>query len=163
MQDLVRQEGVDECIFSITYRPFDTRYIWYHRQAIERGDARWPVMKHVLPDGVSLITSRQSTNKDFTSVFVARGLSEMKAAESSRGSYAFPVLIRDEQCILYSENGHSNIHSQRLAPHLQGTNPTEVWGRVIGCAKARVKQENQSRNNFFMPLASRVSRASPWV
>jgi len=39
MRDLVRREGVENRIVGITYRPFDVRFIWYHREAIERGDA----------------------------------------------------------------------------------------------------------------------------
>jgi predicted helicase len=45
MRELVHREGVDNRIALIMYRPFDMRFIWYHREAIERGDARWPVMK----------------------------------------------------------------------------------------------------------------------
>lgn len=130
MRDLVRREGVEECIYPILYRPFDTHYIWYHREAIERGDSRWPVMKHVLPDGISLLTSRQSTNSYFTSVFVVKGLSEMKTAESSRGSYAFPIFVHDDQTMLLRGSEHSNIQSHLFAPALRGKTPTDILNYV---------------------------------
>ena len=131
MRDLVIRVGVDEGICGILYRPFDTRYIWYHREAIERGDSRWPVMKHVLPNGLSLLTSRQSINADFTSVFVARGLSEMKTAESTRGSYVFPVYTKPDQAdLLSTAQAGSNLRSELLGPLLRQRTPEEVVGYI---------------------------------
>jgi hypothetical protein len=66
MRDLVVREGAKNRIEEIAYRPFDKRYIWYHREAIERGDSRWPVMQHLLNENISLLTSRQSVNEVFT-------------------------------------------------------------------------------------------------
>lgn len=128
MQELVRREGVDDRIVPIAYRPFDTRFIWYHKAAIERGDARWPVMKHVLPDGLSLLTSRQSANAAFSSVFVARGLSEMKTAESTRGSTAFPVRLAgsaDDELLMESQ-GASNVLMELLGAGLAARTPEDV-------------------------------------
>lgn len=93
MRALVERVGAREGVAAILYRPFDTRFIWYHREAIERGDARWPVMRHVVGGELSLLSSRQSTDAGFTAAFVARGLVEMKAAERSRGSYVFPLRL----------------------------------------------------------------------
>jgi SOS-response transcriptional repressor LexA len=130
MRNLLRREGVEECLRPILYRPFDTRFIWYHREAIERGDARWPVMKHILQDGLSLLTSRQSVNHDFTSVFVARGLSEMKAAESTRGSYAFPAEQHEDTDRLSLSGKSSNIRGERLGPELARRAPQETLSYV---------------------------------
>ena len=126
MRDLLEREGVDRRIFPIAYRPCDTRFIWYHREAIERGDARWPVMKHVLPQGLSLLTSRQSANHDFTSVFVARGLSEMKTAESTRGSYVFPARKRADVGRLQAGDEVSNIRRATFGPQLAKRKPEEL-------------------------------------
>lgn len=93
MQSLVLREGVERSIHLIAYRPFDFRFVWYHREAIERGDSRWPVMRHVIRGGLSLLTSRLSMSERFTSAFVVRGLSEMKCAESTRGSHTFPLYL----------------------------------------------------------------------
>jgi hypothetical protein len=126
MRDLVAREGVADCIYPIMYRPFDVRYIWYHREAIERGDARWPVMKHVLPDGLSLLTARQSMNHDFTAAFIARGLSEMKTAESTRGSYSFPERLQETSGKIGLEADASNIRSELLGNSLQKRSPDGV-------------------------------------
>jgi type I restriction-modification system DNA methylase subunit len=119
MQKLVRREGVKNGIYSIAYRPFDRRFIWYHREAIERGDARYPIMQHVLKGGLSLLVSRLSMNEDFDSVFVVNGLSEMKTAESTRGSHCFPLYIRgDQRQMLESSNrskGRANLAPQFIA------------------------------------------------
>jgi predicted helicase len=125
MRELVCREGVDEGIHQITYRPFDMRFIWYHREAIERGDARWPVMKHVLPRGLSLLTSRQSANAEFSSVFVSRGLSEMKTAESTRGSYAFPLFLVDQDAFL-AESPTTNLRMALLGNSLESRTPEEA-------------------------------------
>ncbi len=130
MRYLLQREGVDRRIFPIAYRPFDTRFVWYHREAIERGDARWPVMKHVLPEGLSLLTSRQSVNHDFTSVFVARGLSEMKTAESTRGSYVFPARKRADVGRLQAGDEVSNIRRDTFGPPLTRRKPEELVGYI---------------------------------
>ena len=130
MRDLLKREGVDRRIFPIAYRPFDTRFIWYHREAIERGDARWPVMTHVLPEGCSLLTSRQSANHEFTSVFVARGLSEMKTAESTRGSYVFPARKRAGVGRLQVGDEVSNIRRAMFGPPLARRRPEELVGYI---------------------------------
>jgi predicted helicase len=126
MRDLVRREGVDAGIVAITYRPFDRRFIWYHREAIERGDARWPVMRNVLPDGLSLLTSRQSVNHDFTSAFVVRGLSEMKTAESTRGSYVFPIRQASDRGLLKASGKVSNLRAEGLSGFLSTLTPEEM-------------------------------------
>ncbi|MBE2257279.1 MAG: hypothetical protein IAE88_00375 [Rhodobacteraceae bacterium] len=127
MRDLVEKVGVDMGIRPILYRPFDTRFIWYHREAIERGDSRWPVMKNVLPDRLSLLTSRQSVNGEFTSVFVARGLSEMKAAESTRGSYVFPLALATDGSDLAAKLGDdSNLRVDARLSDFRGAGPTEI-------------------------------------
>ena len=130
MRDLLQREGVDRRIFPIAYRPCDTRFIWYHREAIERGDARWPVMKHVLPEGLSLLTSRQSANHDFTSVFVARGLSEMKTAESTRGSCVFPARKRADVGRLKAGDEVSNIRRATFGLPLARRKPEELIGYI---------------------------------
>ena len=129
-RDLVRRIGVDEGIHSILYRPFDTRWIWYHREAIERGDSRWPVMKHVLPNELAFLTSRQTADAEFTSVFIARGLVEMKAAEKTRGSYVFPVFTSDQDDLLSPIHASTNIRADLLAEHLRTASPAEVLGYV---------------------------------
>ncbi len=130
MRDLLQREGVDRRIFPIAYRPFDTRFVWYHREAIERGDARWPVMKHVLSEGLSLLTARQSANHDFTSVFVARGLSEMKTAESTRGSYVFPARKRADVGRFQAGDEVSNIRRATFGPPLARRKPEELVGYI---------------------------------
>lgn len=97
MQQLVRSQGVTGPIRPIAYRPFDTRFIWYHPRAIERGDARWPLMQLLTDQSVSMVSSRQTAQQCFTSAFVVRGLVEMKLAESTRGSSVFASELLDSR------------------------------------------------------------------
>ena len=75
-----------------TYRPFDTRYIFYNRNAIDFD--RREIMNHMHIGGnIALLASRITRNQEFTSVFVTRLLSEMKTADSTRCSYHFPLYL----------------------------------------------------------------------
>jgi hypothetical protein len=123
---LVRDVGVEAGLMPIVYRPFDTRFIWYHPKAIERGDARWPVFRNTLPSELSLLTSRQSTNQHFTSAFISRGLSEMKTAENSRGSYAFPLNLVDNASLRGLQSSSSNLIREEFESTLSGRTPEEL-------------------------------------
>ncbi len=133
MRDLVREEGVEAGVREINYRPFDRRWIWYHRRAIERGDARWPVMKHVNDTSICLLSSRQTTNALFSSALVVRGLSEMKTAESTRGSYAFPIHLHEETLIGESEN----LNRSLLGPALRDRDADDVLAYVYAVLYSR--------------------------
>ena len=81
----------------ITYRPFDERWIWYQADLIQigRGGASPKLMRNLIEteNNVALLTSRNSQNPAFSSVFCTRHVSEMKTAESTRASYCFPLFM----------------------------------------------------------------------
>jgi len=99
----VDPEEANRMILPITYRPFDRRWIWYQVNLIQigRGGASPKLMPHLI-DGtnLALLTSRNSQNQDFTSVFCTRHLSEMKTAESTRASYCFPLYLQPDSADL---------------------------------------------------------------
>jgi hypothetical protein len=80
------------------YRPFDTRSIDYDLHKVIRH--RFNVMKHMLKDNISLLTSKQLSTFDFQHVFVATSLSDICATslQTKESTYVFPLYI-------YSEDG----------------------------------------------------------
>jgi len=78
------------------YRPFDDRFVYYHRAVCER--LREEVMSHVRPDNVSLLTHRpQSPPGEFTFVFSTTKIGDQcVAANKTAGggnSYQFPLYL----------------------------------------------------------------------
>lgn len=85
MSDLERD------VHCILYRPFDVRWILYRTQLIERGDHRYNVMRHLLRENISLITTR--ITKEPFAVLAYNGLSEHKASVRYDGTFVFPLYL----------------------------------------------------------------------
>ena len=79
---------------SLTYRPFDDRIIYFDTELVERH--RQEQIKHSFFKNHSLILGRQTKNKEINHFFISNKLSEMKTAESSTGSYHFPLYLYPE-------------------------------------------------------------------
>ena len=84
---------VDHYIFPILYRPFDIRWIYYNPKIIEKGDSKYPTLRHMLHPNLALLTCRIQATGTFDAVFVSQHIAEMKTAESSRSSTVFPLFI----------------------------------------------------------------------
>ena len=92
-QPKVAQHDVDSFVRPILYRPFDKRWIYYNRDIIEKGDSKYPTLKHMLHDNFALVTSRIQATASFNAVFIADALVEMKTGESSRSCTVFPFAL----------------------------------------------------------------------
>ncbi len=84
----------EELVERILYRPFDVRFIYYDTKLVERH--RKEQMKHSLKNNINLLSGRQSKSGFTNHYFVSDTLSEMKTAESSTGSYHFPLYVYDD-------------------------------------------------------------------
>ena len=97
LKDLLSTGISEEKIETISYRPFDSRYIYYTGNS--RGFIGWPVtriMQHFLAgDNVGLVTSRQCAD-NWKYVFVTKFLNEFNLTGSA-GSYGagstFPLFL----------------------------------------------------------------------
>lgn len=76
---------VDRSIYPYCYRPFDERFIFFEPQIIERGDARWNVMKHMLQANVALVCTRQANPGPFNEIFATTELLDKRALASYVG------------------------------------------------------------------------------
>ncbi|MEO6890931.1 MAG: type ISP restriction/modification enzyme, partial [Ktedonobacteraceae bacterium] len=77
------------------YRPFDIRRIVYQPAAIEAGDHRFPVMRHVLGGSMLLATTRQLSRDAFSHVFVSNTLTDMclLSTATRECAYCFPLYL----------------------------------------------------------------------
>lgn len=76
------------------YRPFDYRYIYYEREFLERH--RYHLGFNLLKENLVISVSRLTANKDFCNVIASDCLPDYKLAESSRGSYFFPLYLYND-------------------------------------------------------------------
>ena len=82
----------------ISYRPFDTRYIYYHHAMIDFG--REKVMQHLLMgDNISIVVGRQCVS-DWRYALVTRNISETNLTGTAGrfgSGYVFPLYLYDAQ------------------------------------------------------------------
>jgi len=83
----------DDKLVEIDYRPFDTRYIYYDKNMIDRERIR--VMKHLLQCNFSLIISKHLSTYDFQHIFVSRHISEscLISIQTKEQGYCFPLYL----------------------------------------------------------------------
>ncbi len=112
----LRTTGLDRGrIQPITYRPFDTRFIYYTGNA--RGFVGWPVekvMRHLLVgDNYGLISARSNKSEQMDHFFVTRYIMETKCGERTTQSCVFPLFLVTERDLSQSRQGrHPNIQSR---------------------------------------------------
>ena len=79
-------------IIKCFYRPFDTRYILFDLNFLERG--RDKVMKHmILKNNIALVCSKQSTRNNIDNVQIVDSVIELKFNSHDRNSNIFPLYI----------------------------------------------------------------------
>lgn len=122
----IKANEIAQFIQPITYRPFDSRWIYYNRAIIEKGDSKYPTLRHMLRSNVALLSARIQATGIFDAVFVSKFIAEMKTAESSRSCTVFPLYLTGD-----SDSGQAELpgHSRRT-----NLNPTILlsWARKLG-------------------------------
>jgi predicted helicase len=90
--------NVSQAVKPVLFRPFDTRNVFYDRAMIERGDHRYPLMRHMLKPNISLITVRRvETFAGFDHVFCTRSLSVLHTVSMKEGNFVFPLYLYEEE------------------------------------------------------------------
>lgn len=95
-QSKIKAHQVPNFIQRLTYRPFDFRWIYYNPAIIEKGDSKYPTLRHLLRPNIALLSARIQATGVFDAVFVSKFLVEMKTAESSRSCTVFPLYLTDD-------------------------------------------------------------------
>ena len=76
----------------ISYRPFDTKFIYYDVKLIER--AREKVMRHFLRgENLGLITARSNKSETCDHFFISKNVMETKCGERTTQSAIFPLYL----------------------------------------------------------------------
>jgi len=105
-------------IQQISYRPFDTRYIYYTGQS--RGFVGWPVMKvmqHYLNgENIGLVTARSNKSGTCDHFFITKNIMETKCGERTTQSATFPLYLYPEttaqQNLGVSKGRKPNLNSE---------------------------------------------------
>ena len=93
-QIAIKDETHENLIKSISYRPFDDRFIYYHPKMIER--MREDVMQHMLKDNICLATNRQIKTKHIAHTFITKNLGDLHFIETANASMNFFPLFKWE-------------------------------------------------------------------
>ena len=98
------------------YRPFDSRWLFYHPDAVER--RRWKVMKHILKDeNIAIATTRAvEIGREYEHVFCTKSAMQHHAVSLKEVNYLFPLYLYPSR--EGDPNGQSEI--QNLSPWPDG-------------------------------------------
>ncbi len=161
--DLARQKiaknNHEEFIKKISYRPFDTREIYYSPDMVDWG--RESVMKHLVnKDNVSLVTARQSTGKQWNMLQISRNMVDNRFHFSNKGTVSqFPIY-------LYPDKNNSSSLNKEAASfnHLFSADEDELPSRVpnlntdiikkmeLGLGLSFVPEKDDARKSTFAPI-----------
>jgi predicted helicase len=119
-------DKVPQFLFRITYRPFDNRWIYYNPKIIEKGDSKYPTLRHMLRRNVALLSARIQATGVFDAVFVSKYLVEMKTAESSRSCTVFPLFLATD-----AESQLDGLSGEGVALNLN-RNILTSWAQKLG-------------------------------
>jgi predicted helicase len=146
--DALRHEFDEKNIVPINYRPFDTRFIYYHDDFIER--SRKEVMKNLLSgENVGLLIKRQG-KLDFSYVFIAKGVTESCMFESAYANNTVcPLYLYQDDSVKVS-NLDQTI-SNRIRNLVGQVSPEEVLDYVYAVLHSpnyRKQYQNLLKANF---------------
>ena len=123
-QAKIRLAEVPNFVRRVQYRPFDYRWIYYNPAIIEKGDSKYPTLRHMLESNLALLTARIQATGTFDAVLVSNTLVEMKTAESSRSCTIFPLFLTanddSAQSTLNCHNIRPNFDPEILRSVAQG-------------------------------------------
>lgn len=78
----------------VLFRPFDTRFVYYEKCMIERGDHRFDLMSHMFRENLSLITVRRSEGSGVPNHFYcSKDISVLHSTSAKEGNFVFPLYL----------------------------------------------------------------------
>jgi len=103
--------GGGSMVTDYAYRALDTRKVAYLPAAIEAGDHRYPVMKHLAIPNIALATTRQLSQGGFSHVLVTRSIADMclLSTATKECAYVFPLLRLHEDGLLEADSAPTNL------------------------------------------------------
>jgi len=127
----------DEKVNTISYRPFDNRYIYYDNSLLERGRKK-VMLNFLLGDNIGLVTARSNKSENCDHFFISKNIMEAKCGERTTQSAIFPLFI-------YSET----IDGVKRKPNLS----TPAVDNICDSLQIRFSQDRKnSSKNCFSPF-----------
>jgi predicted helicase len=146
--DALKHEFDEKNIVPISYRPFDTRFVYYHDDFIER--SRKKVMKHLINnDNPALLIKRQG-KLDFSYVFVAKGVTESCMFESAYANNTVCPLYLYQEDAVEIPNLEQKINN-RFSEIIGKIDPEDVLNYVYAILyspRYRQKYQELLKSNF---------------
>lgn len=141
--DALKHEFDEKNIIPISYRPFDTRFIYYHDDFIER--SRKEVMKNfIVGKNIGLVTARSNKNPEADHFYVSKYLTEAKLGESSTQSAVFPLFI-------YKDNTKASNFKPKIKNEIEKTiglvDPEDILSYIYAVLYSPSYREKY--NNFM--------------
>ena len=129
----------EDLIRGVSYRPFDNRCIYYHRNMVDWG--REKIMRHFLVgNNVGLVTSR--ITKDTFSVLCTKHITAHKSATRYDISYIFPLY-------LYPETDQQTLdNKQAREPNLD----KDIVKTIANRLNLNFTPEKENDNNTFASI-----------
>jgi len=107
---VIQDEEWESAITQILYRPFDTRWIFYHDEVIER--SRKEVMRHMMQENISLCAMRQvALDGKYTHFLVSESIVDNRTFSSSKG------IIQQFPLYLYPDTNKRDLFSATETQH----------------------------------------------
>lgn len=103
-------------IREISYRPFDTRYIYYSKDMVDWG--REQVFCNIPKNGLMLIVSRQAVTNNWSHVLASQYVCDNRTFYSSKGI--------TQVCPLYLCNSKHSILGDKTTPNLNQS----IWDKI---------------------------------
>ena len=130
-------------IVKIDYRFFDTRFIYYSKNIIDRD--RRNIMRHLVKPNIALTISKQQSSSAFRHIFLSENIQEscLISLQTKEGGYTFPLY-------LYPENkGQQDAFgtSERL-PNLN----IEIVNQIAKDLGLTFTNEKEETPNTFAPI-----------
>jgi type I restriction-modification system DNA methylase subunit len=98
-EELRKIKRLEEFVKPYCYRPFDYRYVYYHRAVCER--LRSDVMKHMEHENLAFLTHRPYSPKKFTYAYCTTMIGDQNVAANKTGgggnSFQFPLYLYTTQ------------------------------------------------------------------
>jgi predicted helicase len=147
----IQKASWSNLVVQCLYRPFDTRYLFYHDAVIER--SRRDVMRHMLAgENLALITSRLTKGETFKHVQVTRRIVEVicMSPKTSNNGFVFPLYLYPTESEIEAGTGVARSRmikeaQKALEKKTETKDLTKEQDRIEGLIKRLFPQEYYPR------------------
>ncbi|WP_353076716.1 type ISP restriction/modification enzyme [Flavobacterium sp.] len=134
---------IEQSIVKIDYRFFDTRFVYYSNDVIDRD--RKNIMRHLIHSNVALTISKQQSSSAFRHIFLSKNIQEscLISLQTKEGGYTFPLY-------LYPENNEQQTidQSSERTPNLNDEIVKEISGKI----RLTFTNEKETIKDTFAPI-----------